>query len=151
MDDYDQKILRILQEEGRIKIGELADRVGLTATPCARRVAMLETNEIITGYGADVSQDKLGLPVTAFISVRLDRQSADVVQSFERAISVFDEVMECHLMSGVGDILLKVVAKDLAGFNEFLEHRLMRVQGINSMSTSFALRAMIKRKALPRV
>lgn len=149
MDSIDRRIVSELQRDGRIRITELAERVGLTPTPCARRVAALEKEGVITGYGARVDQARLGLPLTVFIFVELERQSADAVTAFERIVSGFEEVMECHLMTGSRDILMRVVAADLARFDHFLEHRLMRVPGIRSMRSSFTLRAMVQRNRLP--
>ncbi len=151
MDEVDRKIVAILQAEGRIKMAELSERVGLSPTPCARRVAILEEAGVISGYSAKVDQAKLGLPVTIFVEVELDNQSTDALQAFERAISKFDQVMECYLMTGTRDILLRVVAQDLSDFDRFLEERLMRVSGIRNTRSSFTLRTMIARRALPRI
>lgn len=150
MDAIDRKIVAILQAEGRIKMAELSERVGLSPTPCARRVAMLEDAGVITGYSARVDQAKLGLPVTIFVAVELEHQSTDALQAFERAVSKFEEVMECYLMTGSRDILLRVVAQDLTDFDRFLEARLMRVPGIRNTRSSFTLRAMIARNSLPQ-
>lgn len=150
MDAIDRKIVAILQAEGRIKMAELSERVGLSPTPCARRVAMLEDAGVITGYSARVDQAKLGLPVTIFVAVELEHQSTDALQAFERAVSKFEEVMECYLMTGSRDILLRVVAQDLTDFDRFLEARLMRVPGIRNTRSSFTLRTMIARNSLPQ-
>lgn len=150
MDAMDRKIVAILQAEGRIKMAELSERVGLSPTPCARRVALLEQAGVICGYSARVDQAKLGLPVTIFVAVELESQSTDALQSFERAVSKFDQVMECYLMTGTRDILLRVVAQDLTDFDRFLETRLMRVSGIRNTRSSFTLRTMISRDALPQ-
>ncbi|MFT6457914.1 MAG: DNA-binding Lrp family transcriptional regulator [Pseudophaeobacter arcticus] len=150
MDSIDRKIVAILQAEGRIKMAELSERVGLSATPCARRVAILEDTGVISGYSARVDQAKLGLPVTIFVAVELDNQSTDALQAFECALRQFDQVMECYLMTGTRDILLRVVAQDLTDFDRFLEERLMRVPGIRNTRSSFTLRTMIARNALPQ-
>ncbi|WP_083100782.1 Lrp/AsnC family transcriptional regulator [Pseudophaeobacter leonis] len=150
MDAIDRKIVAILQTEGRIKMAELSERVGLSPTPCARRVAMLEDAGVITGYSARVDQAKLGLPVTIFVAVELEHQSTDALQAFERAVSKFEEVMECYLMTGSRDIVLRVVAQDLTDFDRFLEARLMRVPGIRNTRSSFTLRTMIARNSLPQ-
>lgn len=151
MDSLDRKIVAILQAEGRIKMAELSERVGLSPTPCARRVAILENAGVISGYSARVDQAKLGLPVTIFVAVELEHQSTDALQAFERAISQFDQVMECYLMTGTRDILLRVVAQDLTDFDRFLEERLMRVSGIRNTRSSFTLRTMIARDTLPKI
>ncbi|HPE24257.1 Lrp/AsnC family transcriptional regulator [Albidovulum sp.] len=149
MDAIDRRIVSVLQRDGRTSITDLAAAVGLSPTPCARRLARLESDGVITGYGARVDQRALGLPVSVFIWVELETQSKEAVDAFERAIRGFDRVMECHLMTGTRDILMRVIAADLADFDRFLEDRLMRVPGIRSLRSSFALRSMVARAALP--
>ncbi len=149
MDSIDRKIVAALQRNGRLKISELSEMIGLSPTPCARRVANLEASGVIAGYSARVDQAKLGLPVTIFVAVELERQSTEALQAFETAVRKFDQVMECYLMTGTRDILLRVVAEDLPDFDRFLEDRLMRVPGIRNTRSSFTLRTMIQRDALP--
>jgi DNA-binding Lrp family transcriptional regulator len=149
VDSIDRKIVAALQRNGRLRISELSSMVGLSPTPCARRVANLEESGVISGYSARVDQAKLGLPVTIFVAVELERQSRDALMAFENAVRRFDQVMECYLMTGTRDILLRVVAEDLADFDRFLEDRLMRVPGIRNTRSSFTLRTMIQRDALP--
>ena len=149
MDRIDRQIIAALQRDGRQKLAELAETVGLSATPCARRISRLEQDGIITGYSARVDQEKLGLPLNVFIFVELDTQSRDAIKEFENALRRFDEVMECYLMTGTRDVLIRVVAADLPAFDRFLEDGLMRISGIRSLRSSFALRTMIRRNALP--
>lgn len=149
MDRIDHKILNALQRDGRMKIADLAQAVGLSPTPCARRLERLQSDGVITGYGARVDAARLGLPVSIFVSVELARQDRDSINAFERAIRSCDEVMECYLMTGSRDILMRVVAADLAAFDEFLENRLMAIPGIRNLRSNFALRAMVRRDALP--
>ncbi|MEM6637066.1 MAG: Lrp/AsnC family transcriptional regulator [Pseudomonadota bacterium] len=149
MDAIDARILREVQDNGRISIADLAERVGLSATPCARRLERLQARGVITGFGARVDAAKLGLPVTIFVSVELDRQEQDAIAAFERTVGRFEEVMDCYLMTGSRDILMRIVAADLAAFDDFLENRLMRVKGIRNMRSNFALRSMISRVAVP--
>ena len=149
MDKIDRQIIAALQRDGRQKLAELSEAVGLSPTPCARRIARLETDGVITGYSARVDQDKLGLPLNVFIFVELETQSRDAITAFETALRRFDEVMECYLMTGTRDVLIRVVAADLAAFDTFLEDGLMQIPGIRSMRSSFALRTMIRRNALP--
>ena len=149
MDDIDRRIIATLQREGRIRIAELAERVGLSATPCARRIERLEADGVITGYGARVDHAKLGFPVSIFVSVELERQDRPAIDAFERAVLRCDEVMECYLMTGSRDVLLRVVAADLASFDAFLEDRLMQIPGIRNIRSNFALRTMVQRHALP--
>ncbi len=149
LDSFDRKILAALQRDGKQRLADLSARVGLSPTPCARRVARMEAEGVITGYSARVDQERLGLPINIFIFVELDRQSRDAVKSFEKSLARFDEVMECYLMTGSRDILIRAVAADLAAFDRFLEEGLMQVPGIRTMRSSFALRTMIRRDALP--
>ena len=109
----------------------------------------VEAEGIITGYAAKVSPEKLGYPITVFVFAELERQSRDALEGFERAIRRFPEVLECHLMTGSRDILLKIAARDLRSFDSFLEHNLMSVPGIRSTRTSFSLRAMVDRDLRP--
>ncbi|WP_068245216.1 Lrp/AsnC family transcriptional regulator [Tritonibacter horizontis] len=149
MDSLDVKIISALQRDGRMTMAELSEEVGLSPTPCARRVANLEKAGVIVGYGARVDQSKLGLPVTIFVAVELERQSRDALLKFEAAVRQFDQVMECYLMTGTRDILLRVVAASLSDFDDFLEKRLMCVPGIRNTRSSFTLRTMVQRSALP--
>ncbi len=149
MDGIDRKILTTLQKDGRLSVTDLAERVGLSPTPCARRMARLESDGIITGYSARVDPDKLGLGITVFVFAELERQSRDALDAFERAVIRFPEVLECHLMTGTRDILLKVAAADLKAFDAFLEDSLLRVPGIRSTRSSFSLRTMVSREISP--
>lgn len=149
MDHIDRQIIAALQRDGRQKLGDLSQSVGLSPTPCARRIARLEADGIITGYSARVDQEKLGLPLNAFVFVELETQSRDAIKALESALRRFDAVMECYLMTGTRDVLIRVVAADLASFDRFLDEGLMQIGGIRSMRSSFALRTMIRRDALP--
>ena len=113
MDAIDRKIIRVLQQDGRLSNQELADRVGLSPSPCLRRVRKLEDEGIITGYTALVDHDKYGLALSVFIHIRLERHSDDCIKSFENGIADLDEVMECYLMTGTSDYLLHVVSENL--------------------------------------
>ncbi len=150
MDDIDSKIVRALQNDGRMTVIDLAEHVGLSPTPCARRLDRLQRDGIITGYAAQVDPERLGFGVTIFVSVELEKQDRNAIDSFEKAIRRCDEVMECYLMTGSRDILLRVVAKDLNAFDAFLENRLMKISGIRNLRSNFALRTMVKREALPQ-
>ncbi len=149
MDRIDRQIIAALQRDGRQRLSELSEVVGLSATPCARRIARLEREGYITGYTARVDQEKLGLPLNIFVFVELEAPSREAVARLEAALRRFDEVMECYLMTGTRDVLIRVVAADLPAFDRFLEDGLMQIGGIRSMRSSFALRTMIRREALP--
>lgn len=150
MDRTDRQIIAALQRDGRQTMAELSERVGLSATPLARRIARLERDGIITGYSARIDQEKLGLPLNVFIFVELEKQTRAAITAFERDLRRFDEVMECYLMTGTRDVLIRVVAADLTAFDRFLEDGLMQTENIRSMRSSFALRTMIRRNALPK-
>ena len=149
MDLIDRKIVRAVQVDGRMTVTELAERVGLSATPCARRLERLQKEGVISGYTAKVDAAKLGFGVSIFVSVELEKQDRSAIDAFERAIRRCDEVMECYLMTGSRDILLRVVAQDLSAFDAFLESRLMQIPGIRNLRSNFALRTMVKRETLP--
>lgn len=151
MDQIDHRIVRALQRDGRMTISDLADKVGLSPTPCARRLERLQRDGVITGYSARVDPAKLGLGVSVFVSVELERQERAAIDAFERAIRTCDEVMECYLMTGSRDILLRVLVADLAAFDAFLENRLMQIPGIRNLRSNFALRTMVQRDSLPAI
>jgi len=139
LDQIDRKILSILQADSRITMQDLADRVGLSVSPCHRRVKLLEERGTITRYSAMVDQKSLGLHVSVFISIKLERQKEEDLDRFAKAISGWSEVMECYLMTGNRDYLLRVVAADLAAYETFLKTKLTRLNGIASIESSFAL------------
>jgi len=149
LDALDRKIVAILQQEGRIRTIELAERVGLSPTPCARRIVRLEEEGVITGYTATVDQDKMGLPISIFVSVELENQGAEALQRFEKDVVSFEEVMECFIMTGSQDFLMRVVAADLASYERFLQEKLTRVPGIRMIRSRFALRRLVNRNRLP--
>ena len=146
MDNLDHRILRELQAEGRLSHQELADRIGLSASPCARRVRKLETEGYITGYGAEIDETKLGFSFSVFISVRLDRQIDDRLVAFEREVGRCPEVVDCWLMTGSFDYLLRVSVRDLEEFEHFLTRRLTTLPGVASLESSIPIRR-VKRTA----
>jgi Lrp/AsnC family leucine-responsive transcriptional regulator len=149
LDGLDRRILIELQREGRISNQELSERVGLSPSPCLRRLKQLEGEGVITRYVALVDPDRLGLGVTAFIRVRLDQQDDRHLTQFEAAVAGFPEVMECYLMTGDADYQLRVVVEDLKAFEDFLRHKLTRIDGVAQVTTSFALRPIVYKTALP--
>lgn len=140
LDDFDLRILRILRDEGRLPVQDLSARVGLSPTPVARRIRALEAGGVITGYGAQIDEAALGYPVSVFVSVKLDRQVDQALAEFERAVQGFPEVVDCWLMTGNRDYLLRVVTRDLAGFEAFLTGRLTRLPAVSSIESSIPLR-----------
>ncbi len=133
LDAIDRKILRLLQADSRTTMQELADKVGLSVSPCHRRVRLLEERGVISRYIATVDQKSLGLHVSVFISIKLARQKEEDLDRFARAISKWDEVLECYLMTGNRDYLLRVVAADLSSYEAFLKNKLTRLDGIASI------------------
>lgn len=140
IDDVDVKILRCLQKNGRLSINELSVIVGLSATPVARRVKQLEHSGVIAGYCALVDEEKLGFDVSVFVSVQLDKQVDDALATFEKEIQAMPEVVDCWLMTGNRDYLLKVVTSGLKGFEKFLVGRLTKIDGVASIESSIPLR-----------
>lgn len=140
LDDFDVRIIRILRHEGRLSIQDLSDRVGLSATPVLRRVRRLEAAGIITGYAALVDEAAIGFAVQVFVSVKLDRQVDEALVRFEAAIQDFPEVVDCWLMTGNRDYMLRVVTDSLAGFETFLTGRLTRLPSVSSIESSIPLR-----------
>lgn len=149
LDAIDRKLLNELQENGRLPVTDLAHKVGLTTSPCLRRLKMLEQAGVIKGYAAQVDQSKVGLPVSVFISIKLERQREEALERFERAIRDCPEVVECYLMTGTRDYLLRVVAKDLSAYEQFLKDTLTRIDGVASIESSFALAQVKHSSALP--
>ena len=149
IDDIDRRILEALQKDGRATIGDVAERVGLTASPCLRRIRALEAKGIIRGYVAVVDQLAVGLPISVFASVKLERQRQEELDRFARAVARWPEVMECYLMTGHRDYLLRIVVADLAAYEQFLKQKLTRVEGIGSIESSFALGQVKYSNALP--
>jgi len=148
-DDIDQRILKELQENGRLTNAELADRVGLSPSPCLRRVKTLEKSGVIKGYKTLVDQETVGLPVSVFVMVRLERQVEGALEVFEESVHALPEVMECYLMTGEMDYLLRVVTRDLQTFEYFLMQHLTKIPGVSGIKSSFTLKQVIYRTALP--
>ncbi len=149
MDDIDRRILAILIEDGRIPIVELAEKVGLSPTPCRKRIANMEDEGVISRYGAIIDPERAGYPITAFVSVELETQQAEGLALFERRVMDFEEVVQGFLMTGSQDFLLRVVVEDLHAFERFLQDKLTRLPGVRSVRSRFALRQFVWRSRLP--
>jgi Lrp/AsnC family leucine-responsive transcriptional regulator len=147
--DLDRRILKVLQEDGRMTIQAVADRVGLSASPCLRRIRRMEQAGIITAYSITVDQDAVGLPVSVFVSIKLERQRAAQLDRFGEAIAGWPEVMECYLMTGQFDFLLRVVCADLSAYEAFLREKLTQLDGVGSIESSFALGQVKYSRVLP--
>jgi Lrp/AsnC family transcriptional regulator, leucine-responsive regulatory protein len=149
LDEIDRRILAALQSNARLRNVELAEQVGLSASPCLRRVRHLEQTGVIRGYATLVDPEAVGLPVSVFVQVTLEKQAEASLETFEAHIAGWSEVMECYLMTGDADYLLRVVAADLHAYQEFLMNKLTRVEGVASIKSSFALKRIAYRTALP--
>ncbi|UOK72821.1 Lrp/AsnC family transcriptional regulator [Ancylobacter polymorphus] len=149
IDTIDRKILAILQQDAHTTMEKLAAAVGLSPSPCARRVRNLEASGVIKRYVAVVDQDKAGLPVSVFASIRLERQREDELDRFAKAIARWPEIVECYLMTGQRDYLLRIVVKDLPAYEAFLKRTLTRLDGVASIESSFALSQVKHAQALP--
>ncbi len=149
LDAIDLKILAELQPDARLSITELANRVALTTTPCARRVRQLERAGLISSYVTLLDQHAIGLPVNAFVEVRLTREGHEEVAAFESSVRRYPEVMECWAMSGGYDYFLRVVTADLQAYNRFLRDRLLCLPSVSHVETGFGLERVLGRTALP--
>ncbi len=149
IDRTDYRILHQLQNNGRLTNLELAERVGLSPSPCLRRVRVLEESGIIRRYVAIVDAKAVGLPISAFINVSLRSQELDSLEAFQQRVASFPEIMECYLMTGRSDYLLRVVVPSLEAYERFLVDKLTRVPGIANIQTSFALKPVVSRTELP--
>ncbi|GHA04607.1 AsnC family transcriptional regulator [Arenicella chitinivorans] len=150
IDNIDRHILRELQQNARMSNLELAERVNLSATPCARRVKQLEDAGIIKQHITVLDAEKLGLNLTAMISVTMDRHTADRFEKFEHAAAALPEVMECYVVTGQdSDFLIKVLVRDMRHYEEFLLRRLTKLDGVSGVHTSFVLRQPINKCVLP--
>ncbi|WP_127105087.1 Lrp/AsnC family transcriptional regulator [Pararhodobacter zhoushanensis] len=148
LDATDRRILRTLQREGRMSNAELAEQIVLSPSACHRRVQRLETDGFIAGYVALVDPRKIGKPTTVFVEITLNGQSDELLDGFEKAVAKIPDVLECHLMAGSADYLLKLVVEDTEDFARIHRQYLARLPGVAQMQSSFALRTVVKTTAL---
>jgi Lrp/AsnC family transcriptional regulator, leucine-responsive regulatory protein len=150
LDRYDLQILNILQKDGRISNQELADQIGLSASPCLRRVKLLEEFGYIKGYHAVLDAKKLGLSLLALIHISMDQHTPERFSNFETMIAEIPEVLECLLITGQdADYQLKVVIKDMDAYQDLLLNQITRISGVTGVHSSFVLRQMINTTSLP--
>lgn len=149
IDETDRRILAVLQEDARISNVDLALRVGISPSPCWRRVRALEAAGVIARHVTLVDPASVGLAVSVFVQVTLERQIESALEAFETTMQARPEVMECYLMTGDSDYLLRVVVADLAAYEQFLKNHLTRINGVASIKSSFALNQVKYRTALP--
>ena len=149
LDRYDRAIVRALQLDGRITNSQLAESVNLSESASLRRVRALEESGFIEGYTALINQQKAGCPVNVFVSITLDRQSQSGLETFENAVRKIPEVMECYLMTGEHDYLLRLVVADMADFERIHNQHLTRLPSVARLQSSFAMRTVVRSTILP--
>jgi len=149
LDTIDRAILNVLQRSGRISNADLSSRVNLSPSACHRRVQRLEEDGYVRDYVALLDARKLGVATTVFVEIRLQGQSDEILEAFETAVSRIPDVLECHLMAGTADYILKVVAESTEDFARIHRQHLTRLPGVAQMQSSFALRTVFKTTALP--
>lgn len=149
LDKIDYKIIAQLQQNARLSNQELSERVALSPSPCLRRVRHLEKANIIKGYTAVIDQEACGLPIMAFISIRLEKQTDATIQNFEHGIHQLDEIMACYLMSGTSDYMLQVLSSSLKEYENFIRGKLTQISGIGSLETRFAFGQVKQNRLFP--
>ena len=149
LDDTDRKMIRALQGDGRMTNADLAKAVNLSESACLRRLRALEAAQVISRYAAIVNERAVGLPISVFVTVTLSSQSEAALTAFETAISTVPEVVECYLMTGGSDYLLRLVVRDVDDLERVHSRELTRRPGVTRVSSSVAMRTVVKRGALP--
>ncbi len=149
MDRTDARILQRVQQDSSLSLNDLADAVGLSPSACHRRVKLLEKSGVISGYAARLDRMALGLTIQAFVEISLTSQSEESLTAFEAAVTNTDEILECHLMTGTADYMLRVAARDVADFERIHRNRLSRLPGVSSMRSGFVLRSVREGGAYP--
>ena len=148
LDATDRRILGVLQKDGRITNADLSDRVNLSPSACHRRVQRLEDDGFIAAYVALLDTRKMGRPTTVFVEITLQGQADDLLDAFEQAVAKVPDILECHLMAGTADYLIKIMAEDTEDFARIHRQFLSRLPGVRQMQSSFALRTVVKTTAL---
>jgi len=150
LDRTDKRILELLQTDGSLSNIELADKVGLSPSPCSRRVKALEESGLITGYRAMLDARKLGLDLLALISISMDRHTPERFNNFEEKLAGCPEVLECYLITGQSaDYVVKVLVEDMDAYQQFLLGTLTRIEGVSGVHSSFVMRKVVDRTAMP--
>ena len=149
LDETDRRILRALQRKGRLSNADMSEQVNLSPSACHRRVQRLESDGYIRDYVALLDARKMKVPTTVFVEITLQGQADEVLDAFEKAVARIPDVLECHLMAGAADYVLKVVAEDTEDFARIHRQYLARLPGVQGMQSSFALRTVFKTTALP--
>ena len=150
LDRFDRDILHQLQRHGRMSNQEVAEAVNLSPSPCLRRIRRLEEEGYIEGYVALLNARKLGLNLTAFIQISMDKHTPERFTEFDKIVTTLPEVLECHLITGqASDYLLKVIVEDMDAYQQFLLNKITRIEGVSGVHSSFVLRSPVKSAALP--
>jgi Lrp/AsnC family leucine-responsive transcriptional regulator len=150
LDHYDKAILNALQENGRLTNQEIADKIGLSPSACLRRFKALEESGVIVGYRALLDAKKLGLDLMALIHISMDKHTQERFNQFEKAVRALPNVLECLLLTGqTADYQLKVVVKDLEAYQDLLLNHVTQIEGVSGVHTSFVLRKVIDKSAVP--
>ena len=150
LDRYDRRILELLQEEGRISNQQLAEHIGLSQSPCLRRVRALEETGLITGYRAMLDAKQLGLSLLALIHISMDRHTPERFANFDAEVNALPEVLECLLITGQeADYQLKVIVRDMDAYQSLLLNKITRIKGVTGVHSSFVLRQVVARTAIP--
>ena len=150
LDKFDRDILHKLQRQGRMSNQELAEAVNLSPSPCLRRIRRLEDEGYIEGYVALLNARKLGLNLTAFIQISMDKHTPERFTEFDKIVTTLPEVLECHLITGqTADYLLKVIVEDMDAYQQFLLNKITRIDGVSGVHSSFVLRSPVNSTALP--
>jgi Lrp/AsnC family leucine-responsive transcriptional regulator len=150
LDRYDRQILETLQRDGRISNQDLADKIGLSSSPCLRRVRALEEDGFISGYRAMLDAKKLGLTLMALIHISMDLHTPERFANFEQKVSTLPEVLECLLITGQdADYQLKIIVKDMDAYQELLLNKITRIEGVSGVHSSFVMRKVMDKTALP--
>ncbi|NWF03721.1 Lrp/AsnC family transcriptional regulator [Pseudomonas gingeri] len=149
LDAYDRKILAALQRDGRLSNVELAEQIGLSASPCLRRVRMLEEAGVIRGYQVNLDRDEVGLGLTVFVGVKVERHHEADAEAFRLAVTALLQVISAFLVSGESDFLLQVVVPDLRAYERFLTGELLRLPGVRDIRSNFAIQAVKTPGPLP--
>lgn len=151
LDRFDRKILETLQANGRLPNIDLAADIGLSPSPCSRRVRLLEESGVIKGYSAVLDQEKVGLGLTVFVGIKVERHREKEAEAFREAVSVLPEVVMAHLVSGESDFLLQVVVPDLRAYENFLTNTLLKLPGIRDIRSNFAIQTVKPQTPLPLI
>lgn len=149
LDDTDRRMIRALQDDGRITNADLARTVNLSESACLRRLRALETAGVISRYAAIINERAVGLPISVFVTVTLSSQSEAMLTAFESAIATVPAVVECYLMTGGSDYLLRLVVRDVDDLERVHSKELTRIPGVTRVSSSVAMRTVVKRGAMP--